>query len=126
MKEKDIAEKILEDYPDVFADIVNGFLFNGNEVVKPEELEDMQLRSAYRAELKLHDMERDVAKRWKKNGIRIACVGFENQTAPDPRMVLRVLGYDGAEYRAQCLRENLNNAPYPVITIVLYFGYAQR
>ena len=47
MKEKDIAEKILEDYPDVFADIVNGFLFSGNEVVKPEELEDMQLRSAY-------------------------------------------------------------------------------
>ena len=124
MKDKDIAEKILEDYPDVFADIVNGFLFNGNEVVKPEELEDMQLRSAYRAEL--HDMERDVAKRWKKNGIRIACVGFENQTAPDSRMVLRVLGYDGAEYRAQCLKENLNNAPYPVITIVLYFGYEQR
>ena len=103
MKDKDIAEKILEDYPDVFADIVNGFLFNGNEVVRSEELEDMKLRSAYRAELKLHDMERedmklrsayraelklhdmerDVAKRWKKNGIRIACVGFENQTAPD-------------------------------------------
>ena len=126
MKDKDIAEKILEDYPDVFADIVNGFLFNGNEVVKPEELEDMQLRSAYRAEQKLHDMERDVAKRWKKNGISIACVGFENQTAPDSRMVLRVLGYDGAEYRAQCLKENRNNAPYPVITIVLYFGYEQR
>lgn len=28
MGEKDIAEKILEDYPDVFADIVNGFLFD--------------------------------------------------------------------------------------------------
>ena len=126
MKDKDIAEKILEDYPDVFADIVNGFLFNGNEVVRSEELEDMKLRSAYRAELKLHDMERDVAKRWKKNGIRIACVGFENQTAPDSRMVLRVLGYDGAEYRAQCLKENRNNATYPVITIVLYFGYEQR
>ena len=126
MADKDIAEKILEDYPDVFADIVNGFLFNGNGVVKPEELEDMQLRSAYRAEMKLHDMERDVAKRWKKNGIRIACVGFENQTAPDSRMVLRVLGYDGSEYRTQCLKENLDNPPYPVITIVLYFGYEQR
>ena len=126
MKDKDIAEKILEDYPDVFADIVNGFLFNGETVVKPEELEDMQLRSAYRAELKLHDMERDVAKRWKKNGIRIACVGFENQTAPDSRMVLRVLGYDGAEYRAQCLKENLGNRPYAVVTMVLYFGYERR
>jgi len=126
MGEKDIAEKILEDYPDVFADIVNGFLFEGKEVIKPDELEDMPLRSAYRAEKKLHDMERDVAKRWRKNDIRIACVGFENQTAPDPLMVLRVLGYDGAEYRAQCLKENAKNKPYPVITLVLYFGYEKR
>ena len=126
MANKDIAEKILEDYPDVFADIVNGFFFDGKAVIKPEELEDMQLRSAYRAEMNLHDMERDVAKRWKKNGIRIACVGFENQTAPDSRMVLRVLGYDGAEYRTQCLKENLGNRPYAVVTIVLYFGYERR
>ena len=40
MAEKDIAEKILEDYPDVFADIVNGLLFNGKMVIRPEELED--------------------------------------------------------------------------------------
>ena len=53
MGEKDIAEKILEDYPDVFADIVNGFLFDGEVVIKPEELEDMPGRSAYRAENKL-------------------------------------------------------------------------
>ena len=32
MGEKDIAEKILEDYPDVFADIVNGFLFDVDAV----------------------------------------------------------------------------------------------
>jgi len=126
MGQKDIAEKILEDYPDVFADIVNGFLFNGKNVIKPDELEDTQLRSAYRAENKLHDMERDVAKRWKKNDIRIACIGFENQTAPDPHMVLRVYGYDGAEYRAQCLKENKGRPLYPVVTMVLYFGYEKR
>ena len=126
MGQKDIAEKILEDYPDVFADIVNGFLFNGKKVIKPDELEDTQLRSAYRAENKLHDMERDVAKRWKKNDIRIACIGFENQTAPDPHMVLRVHGYDGAEYRAQCLKENKGRPLYPVVTLVLYFGYEKR
>ena len=39
MAEKDIAEKILEDYPDVFADIVNGLLFDGKTVIRPEELE---------------------------------------------------------------------------------------
>ena len=126
MAEKDIAEKILEDYPDVFADIVNGLLFNGKTVIKPEELEDTKLRSDYRAEGDLHEVERDVAKRWKKNGIRIACVGFENQTKPDPHMVLRVYGYDGGEYRAQCLKDNAGNPPYPVVTLVLYFGYKQR
>ena len=126
MAEKDIAEIILEDYPDVFADIVNGLLFNGKTVIKPEELEDTKLRSDYRAEGELHEVERDVAKRWKKNGIRIACVGFENQTKPDPHMVLRVYGYDGGEYRAQCLKDNAGNPPYPVVTLVLYFGYKQR
>jgi hypothetical protein len=99
MAEKDIAEKVLE---------------------------DTKLRSDYRAEGELHEMERDVAKRWKKNGIRIACVGFENQTKPDSRMVLRVYGYDGGEYRAQCLKENAGNPLYPVVTLVLYFGYEQR
>ena len=68
MAEKDLTEKILEDYPDVFADIVNGLLFDGREVIKTDELEDMKLHSAYRAEGKLHDIERDVAKRWKKSG----------------------------------------------------------
>ena len=126
MAEKDIAEKILEDYPDVFADIVNGLLFNGETIIRPEELEDSKVQSAYRSEGNLHELERDVAKRWKKNDIRIACVGFENQTSPDHRMVLRVYGYDGAEYRAQCLKENAGNPPYPVLTLVLYFGYKQR
>ena len=41
-------------------------------------------------------------------------------------MVLRVLGYDGAEYRAQCLKENVDKPPYPVITLVLYFGCERR
>lgn len=45
-------------------------------------------------------MARDVAKRWKNGNIRVACIGFENQTASDPNMPLRVMGYDGAEYRA--------------------------
>ena len=42
-----------------------------------------------------------LAKRWSKQNIRIACVGLENQTRPDPDMPLRVIGYDGVEYRAE-------------------------
>ena len=37
---KDISEKILEGYNDVFSDIVNVLLFDGKEVLLPDELED--------------------------------------------------------------------------------------
>ena len=47
MGEKDIAEKVLEDYNDVFADIVNVLLFQGEQILKPEQLEDYTLRAPY-------------------------------------------------------------------------------
>lgn len=126
MAAKDAAEKILEAYNDVFADIVNGLLFEGREVIRPEELEDQAPRSAYKADGRLREIERDVAKRWTRSNIRIACIGFENQTEPDADMPLRVLSYDGAEYRAQLLRENRDKPRYPVVTLVLYFGTARH
>ena len=35
MAQKDIAQKLLEDYEDVFADIINVLVFDGKEVVHP-------------------------------------------------------------------------------------------
>ena len=125
MAEKDTTEKILEAYNDVFSDIVNVLLFHGEEVLKPEELEEQAPRSYYKADGKVHEIERDVAKRWKKEQIRLACIGVENQTGVDPDMPLRVIGYDGAEYRAQLL-EKETGARYPVVTLVLYFGYKKH
>ena len=46
MGEKDITEKTLEAYNDVFADIINVLLFNGKQVVKENELEDAVVRYA--------------------------------------------------------------------------------
>ena len=126
MAEQDITEKILESYDDVFADIVNGLLFDGEPVIKPEELVDQAPRAAYKADGQIREIERDVAKRWTRSDIRIACIGIENQTEPDADMPLRVIGYDGAEYRAQLLKENRNNPRYPVVTLVLYFGHSRR
>lgn len=123
---QDIAEKILESYDDVFADIVNGLLFGGETVIRPEELEDQAPRAAYKADGQLREIERDVAKRWTRSSIRIACIGFENQTEPDAAMPLRVYGYDGAEYRAQLLKENRGSPLYPVVTLVLYFGHKKH
>lgn len=121
MAEKDIAEKTLESYNDVFADIVNGLLFNGEQIVKENELEAESENSMYKADGRLHEQERDVAKYWRNGEIRIALYGLENQTAVDPDMPLRILSYDGAAYRNQ-LNQKCKIKRYPVITLVLYFG----
>ena len=52
--------------------------------------------------------------------------GLENQTKPEKRMPLRVFGYDGTEYVKQAKKENSKEVLYPVITLVLYFGYNSR
>ena len=41
MGEKDMSEKILEDYNDVFSDIVNVLLFHGQELIEPSALESI-------------------------------------------------------------------------------------
>ena len=97
-------------------------LFDGERVIHPDELQDQSPRAAYKADEQVREIERDVAKRWLKGNIRIACLGFENQTAVDPDIVLRVYGYDGAEYRWQLTRDAASEARYPVVTLVLYFG----
>lgn len=119
MAEKDMTEKTLEAYNDVFADIVNVLLFKGKQIIKPESLTDAGSLSTYKIDGKLHEQERDVAKFCKQGNIRIALYGLENQTKVDKDMPFRVIGYDGAVYRNQ-LNEGKNR--YPVITLVLYFG----
>lgn len=122
MGQKDISEKILEDYNDVFSDIVNVLIFQGKQVVKPEELADTKLRSYYKADgTKLHEQNRDVAKLWTAGGIIFAVCGLENQTTIDYDMPLRVIGYDGAAYREQLLNKK-NKQRYPVMTLILYYG----
>lgn len=121
MAERDITEKNLESYNDVFADIVNGLLFKGEQIIHETELEAESEISMYKADGRLHEQERDVAKYWKNGEIRIALFGFENQTSVDDDMPLRIISYDGAAYRNQ-LNQNRKQKRYPVITLVLYFG----
>ena len=122
MADKDVTEKTLEAYNDVFADIMNVLLFDGKRVVHPRSLQDATTVSQYKFDDKLHEQERDVAKFWKKGNIRLALCGLENQTKIDKDMVLRVIGYDGAVYRGQLTEGKNKRHRYPVITLVLYFG----
>ena len=123
MNGKDITQKMLERYNDVFADIVNVLLFNGKRIVDEGALTDTPVDSALKIDGEIHSQDRDVAKYWKNSQINIALFGLENQTVPDKLMPMRVIGYDGAEYKEQVLEENRYKKKYPVITLVLYMGY---
>ena len=121
MGEKDITEKILADYNDVFADIVNVLLFDGRQVVSSDDLETVKDQSQYKADGKIHQQERDVSKILKSGKTKITLFGFEHQTEAEKFMPLRQIGYDGQSYRAQLLDKDVKRT-YPVITLVLYFG----
>ena len=123
MNGKDITQKMLERYNDVFADIVNVLLFNGKRIVDEDALIDTPVDSTLKLDGEIHSQDRDVAKYWKNSQINIALFGLENQTVPDKLMPMRVIGYDGAEYKKQVLEENRYKKKYPVITLVLYMGY---
>ena len=126
MQGKDIAEKMLEKYNDVFADILNVLLFAGGDVVDESALTDALPMSMLKIDGRVRTQERDIAKYWRKNKINVALFGLENQTVPNKLMPLRVFGYDGAEYVKQSRNENSDRAKYPVITLVLYLGYEKR
>ncbi len=122
MGAKDITEKILADYNDVFADIVNGVLFDGQQVVSEDALRNAKDKSQYKFNNRIHEQERDVNKHWIPHRICFALYGFEHETDDDPFMPMRLIGYDGASYRGQLTKQEKDKPKYPVITIVLYFG----
>lgn len=122
MGAKDITEKQLADHNDVFADIINGVLFDGRQVVKEHELRNVKDKSQYKFDNKIHEQERDLAKHWIPHRICFALYGFEHQADTEPYVPLRLIGYDGASYRGQLTKQEQDKPKYPVITIVLYFG----
>ena len=123
MGEKDISEKLLADYEDVFADIVNVLLFHGERRVHADSLQSTNTVSHYKADdSRLHEQERDILKAWTDGRIQIALLGLEHQTEPEKQMAIRVIGYEGANYRSQYKAKQIT----PVITLVLYFGTEKR
>ena len=135
MGEKDILEKKLLKFNDVFADFVNGIMFDGKDVVKEDELVDLSGWSHYKGDDSKHRFQdRDVVKLWKKENVVISLIGIENQDIPDKNMVFRVLSYDGASYRTQLVEEESRKRKknvgidgelqdiFPVITFVIYYG----
>ena len=137
--QKDITEKRLEDWNDVFADIFNNLVFGGEEVLREEDLVPLPTESFSRnQDGTLRQGNRDVRKADRRNGrYRLIC-GEENQQGIDNTMPQRVMGYEYAAYEEQVKKlmdENkVQKKPAyakrihdeqklaPVVTAVLYWG----
>lgn len=89
MGKEDVHESDYFENTEIFADLINGVLYQGEQVVKPEELveQDGELRSILGEHTK--KMIRDKVKLW--NGTALAVFAVENQTKVDYHMVLRAM-----------------------------------
>ena len=79
MGDKDISEKALLRYADVFADIANVLLFDGEQRILPNDLTEVDPHTYYNDKQRQNVQIQDIVKHWKKEDIQIACIGFENQ-----------------------------------------------
>lgn len=139
MGQKDLSTKELTSYPDVAADLINVFVYEGRAVVHPEELRP------YHTEENIADtqgvlkgMLRDNCMENLRDGTRYMLVGIENQDDVDYTMPLRIMGYDYAGYARQleelaaenkragkdmgARRIQKGQKIKPVVTFVLYYG----
>lgn len=119
MGQKDLAAKQFERSPEVFADIINALIYEGEQVVSSENLQPAPTESLYPAvDGILRNQYNDVSKYEIRNGRIVMQYTLENQSRPDYKIVLRKAGYEGAIYRQQYDGKDT----YPAITLVLYWG----
>lgn len=139
MGKADVYESDYLENEEIFADLVNGVLYQGEQIVKPCELEeqDGELRSILGNGAK--KTLRDKVKLWR--GTAIAVLVVENQTKVDYRMVTRAMLTESMAYDKQWkklrdknrAREKRQGDEFisgmrkedkfiPVITIVVYYG----
>lgn len=118
MGQKDMTEKLLEDYNDVFADIYNVLVFK-KDVIDESRLRDGTTESVYKAEDGAYrEQRRDVMKTYlDEYQMELAFIGIDNQTSVDRYIPVWVLGYDYAKYRRQVDEKRF--PILPVITLVL-------
>ena len=111
MGQKDIVEKNLEDYNDVFADIVNVLVFEGERVIRSRELKALKVRSQYKADSsKLHEEERDNAKYWSGGKVKLPCWVWKTR-----RIRIRICRFGSSDMTApptgrSCLIRNQRTA----------------
>ena len=144
MQEKDAVTIEYFEEPVRFADLVNGFVFHGEQVVSPEDITELNRvimklwRKAgwLRAQMMIRDLARQV-----RVGVGAVIVAVENQSDIHYAMPVRIMNADGATYEAQWKKlkkkhragRKMKEAEFlsgmlkddkliPCFTIVVYFG----
>lgn len=131
-----------------FADLFNAVLFDGRNVIKPEELEDADTEESSVLEHKEYaesiQAARDnikIRKKSTKHGVEYVLLGNENQQHIHYAIPMRIMGYDYGTYKKQYddnakkyqTSEGIGDDEYlsrmrrtdkfvPVISIVIYYG----
>lgn len=144
--EKDMTKKRCLSDNRRYADLINGFIFQGKQVVREEDLTELDTQSG------IWSSVRQWGKRYTRPGYRdlirktafgvnFAVVGMENQEEVHYLMPLRNMRYDISEYERQAgqmkkkvrREKGISKAEFlsgfrktdrlfPCITVVLYFG----
>ncbi len=131
-----------------FADIFNAVLFEGRQVILPEELEDVDTEESsvmehrdYAQSIKASRDNIKVSKRSTTYGVAFTLLGMESQEHIHYAMPMRVMGYDYGTYKKQYdsnarqykTADGMEQDEYlsrmkktdkfmPVITLVVYYG----
>ena len=117
MGKTDVYESDYLENAEIFADLVNGVLYHGEQIVKPQELseQDGELRSISGDDVK--KAIRDKVRLW--NGTVLAVLAVENQTRVDYRMVIRAMLTESMAYDKQWkkLKEKMESCRIYRITI---------
>ena len=118
------VDNIIKDYlskNDRFKDIVNYYLFDGEEVVKESDLKELDTTLVNtKGDIfeNFRDLYKEINIKEDDNNTYVL-IGIENQTKMDYQMVLRVLLYDALSLNKEFKNTNMIK---PVVTIVIYYG----
>ena len=151
-KDKDTLTKAFMERPDVFADAFNFLIYKGKQVIKAEDLRDMDttaiaLPFGLEGDQAPVQKIRDVLKQWvikRDDNAAYLLLGVENQSDIHYAMPVRNMLYDALQYSAQVdaaarahRKKKDGERPtageylsgfyrsdrlIPVITLVIYFG----
>lgn len=144
MQEKDIISMEYFEDPARFADLLNGFLFQGEQVIQPEDVMEADRSVSGRVQTegkeKPYQLFRDIFRRVQCR-MHVLLVAIENQSGVHYAMPVRVLNAEGAAYAGQVKtkekfhreKKDLTGDEFvsgfaredklqPFVTLVLYYG----